>query len=122
MYRRRNAEPLVILANITRLATFLLNPVLMAVRLIIHAINVHHANPLRPAHTRHMSAALTDVQLIVLAARLAKPANRLLPKKQTHLQPRLIPGNMSEKQAQQNHSAMKTTDKSGKSAKPGIIA
>ena len=37
-------------------------------------------------------------------------------------QHRPIPGNMSEKQAQQNHSAMKTTDKSGKSVKLGITA
>ena len=122
MYRRRNAERLVILANITRLVLQLQNLVLTAVLLQTPAVFVHHANPLRPVHTRHMSAALTDAQLIVLAARLAKPANRLLPKKQTHLQPRLILGSMSEKQAQLRRSAMKTTDKSGKSAKPGIIA
>ena len=122
MYRRRNAERLVILVNITQLATFLQNPVITAVHLIIHVTNVHHVNLNRPAITQLMSAALTDVRLTVLAARLAKPANRLLLKKQTHLQPRLILGSMSEKQAQLRRSAMKTTDKSGKSAKPGIIA
>ena len=78
MYRQPNAERVVILVNITRLATFLLNPVLTAVHLIIHAINVHHANPLRPAITQLMSAALTDVRLTVLAALLAKLANHLL--------------------------------------------
>ena len=78
MYRQPNAERVVILVNITRLATFLLNPVLTAVHLIIHAINVHHANPLRPATTQLMSAALTDVRLTVLAALLAKLANHLL--------------------------------------------
>ena len=94
----------------------------MAVRLIIHAINVLLVNPLRPVTMERTKPAATDVLPPVLAARLAKPANRLLPKKQTHLQPRLILGSMSEKQAQLRRSAMKTTDKSGKSAKPGIIA
>ena len=46
--------------------------------LITPATSVHHANPLRPATTQLMSVALTDVQLIVLAAHLAKLANRLL--------------------------------------------
>ena len=50
----------------------------MDVLLITRVISVHHANPLRPATTQLMSVALTDVQLIVLAAHLAKLANRLL--------------------------------------------
>ena len=50
----------------------------MAVLLITRVISVRLANPLRPAITQLMSAALTDVRLTVLAARLAKLANRLL--------------------------------------------
>ena len=79
MYRRRNAERLVILANITRLATFLLNPVLMAVRLIIHAINVLLVNPLRPVTMERTKPAATDVLPPVLAALLVQAVNRLLP-------------------------------------------
>ena len=50
----------------------------MAVLLITRVISVRLANPLRPAITQLMSAALTDVRLTVLAALLAKLANRLL--------------------------------------------
>ena len=81
MYRQPNAERVVILVNITRLATFLLNLVLTAVHLIIHAINVHHANPLRPVAIPRINLVLMDVQPIALAARLAELVNllRLLP-------------------------------------------
>ena len=51
----------------------------MAVLLITRVISVRLANPLRPATTQLMSAAPMDVRLTVLAARLAKLANRLLP-------------------------------------------
>ena len=168
MYRQPNAEQLVILVNITRLATLLQKHVLMDVRLIIHAINVLLASLLRPAHTLLTKLVVMDVRLTVLAALLAKPANHpavhqhrqhLLTATATlaradiqHLaltviavqliknvlaelpaalnvinanrlrQHRPIPGNMSERKVQQSRSAMKTTDKSGKSAKPGIIA
>ena len=50
----------------------------MDVHLTTHATSVHHVNLNRPATTQLMSVALTDVQLIVLAAHLAKLANRLL--------------------------------------------
>ena len=50
----------------------------MDVLLITPATSVHHVNLNRPATTQLMSVALTDVQLIVLAAHLAKLANRLL--------------------------------------------
>ena len=79
MYRQPNAERVVILVNITRLATFLLNPVLTAVHLIIHAINVHHANPLRPAITERTKPAATDAPQPAPAVQLAQAVNRLLP-------------------------------------------
>ena len=44
MYRQPNAERVVILVNITRLATFLQNPVITAVLLTTHVTNVHHVN------------------------------------------------------------------------------
>ena len=75
MYRQPNAERVVILVNITQLATLHQKHVLMDVLLITPAVNVLLVTQLRPAHTLLTKLVVMDVRLTVLAALLAKLAN-----------------------------------------------